>query len=140
MAAARWFVRSASASAAGVRPLSTLRTTTSRVFMPSSKETPGESTPSYQLLVRAGFIRKVRCCRGPRLQAATANARRHSHTRGRAPPQSSVGVFNLLPLALRSLRKLEALVDEELAGIGAPGRGRRAGGRDQRQVNSPRCA
>jgi len=29
-------------------------------------------------------------------------------------------VFNLLPLALRSLRKLEALVDEELTAVGAP--------------------
>ena len=36
------------------------RTTTSRLFMPSSRETAADSTPGHQLLLRAGYIRKVR--------------------------------------------------------------------------------
>jgi prolyl-tRNA synthetase len=63
----------------------------SRLLAPTLKEAPREAEiPSHALLVRAGFIRKV-----------------------------AAGIYDFLPLALRSVRKIENIVREELDAAGA---------------------
>ncbi len=63
----------------------------SELLIPTLKETPAEAeVVSHQLLLRAGFIRKL-----------------------------TSGVYSYLPLALRCLRKFEAIVREEMARAGA---------------------
>ncbi|MEW6080432.1 MAG: proline--tRNA ligase [Bacillota bacterium] len=58
----------------------------SQAFMPTLRENPADAEiPSHQLMVRAGLIRKV------------------------AP-----GIYNLLPFGLRAVRKVEAIVREEM--------------------------
>jgi len=60
-------------------------------FIPTLKEVPSDAEViSHQLLVRAGMIRQV-----------------------------SRGVYDLLPLALRSIRRIEAIVREEMNRAGA---------------------
>lgn len=59
-------------------------------FLPTLKETPSEAEiQSHKLMLRAGFIRKL-----------------------------SSGVYNLLPLGVRSARKVENIVREEMNRIG----------------------
>ena len=63
----------------------------SQLFCPTLKETPKDAEVlSHQLMLRAGFIRKV-----------------------------SSGIYNLLPLGLKVIRKYEAIVREEMARVGA---------------------
>src|SRR5262245_37965932 len=63
----------------------------SRLFAPTLKEAPGDATAvSHRLLVRAGFIRQL-----------------------------SAGIYSLLPLAVRTQAKIEAILREEMAAIGA---------------------
>jgi prolyl-tRNA synthetase len=63
----------------------------SRFFAPTLKEDPAEaSVPSHRLLVRAGFIRQL-----------------------------GAGIYSLLPLAVRTLGKIETIVREEMARTGA---------------------
>jgi len=62
----------------------------SRAFIPTLKEAPVDAVAvSHTLLVRGGFIRQL-----------------------------SAGVYSLLPLAVRSLTRIEAIVREEMNGIG----------------------
>ncbi|OQS06631.1 prolyl-tRNA synthetase [Thraustotheca clavata] len=62
----------------------------STTFVPTTKEVPADAAiPSHQLLVRAGFIRKT-----------------------------SNGIYMMLPLACRTLAKLEAIIDEHMHAIG----------------------
>jgi len=62
----------------------------SRFFAPTLKEGPAEATAaSHRLLVRAGFIRQL-----------------------------GAGLYSMLPLAMRTLGKIEAIVREEMEGIG----------------------
>ncbi len=59
-------------------------------FIPTSKETPADAVvPSHQLMVRAGLIRQV-----------------------------VAGAYSYLPLGYRSLRKVEAIVREEINAAG----------------------
>ncbi|KDO21460.1 prolyl-tRNA synthetase [Saprolegnia parasitica CBS 223.65] len=61
----------------------------SATFIPTTKEVPADAAiPSHQLLVRAGFIRKT-----------------------------SNGIYMMLPLAGRSLAKLEAIIDTHMHAI-----------------------
>lgn len=63
----------------------------SRLFAPTLRRAPGEAVAvSHQLLVRAGFIRQL-----------------------------GAGIYSSLPLAVRSLRKIEAIVREEMERVGA---------------------
>lgn len=63
----------------------------SQVFAPTLKETPKEAeVVSHKLLLRAGYIRKL-----------------------------AAGIYNFLPLGIRSVRKVEAIVREELDRAGA---------------------
>ncbi len=63
----------------------------SEFFIPTTKETPAEATvPSHQLMIRAGLIRQV-----------------------------VAGAYTYLPLGYRSLRKIEAIVREEMNRAGA---------------------
>ncbi len=63
----------------------------SRLFIPTLRETPAEAeVPSHQLLLRAGYIRQL-----------------------------AAGVYSYLFLAQRSLRKIIAIVREEMDRIGA---------------------
>jgi prolyl-tRNA synthetase len=63
----------------------------SRYFIPTVKETPSDAEViSHQLMLRAGMIRKL-----------------------------SAGIYNYLPLGLRSIRKFEAIVREEMNRAGA---------------------
>ena len=56
----------------------------SQVFAPTLKETPKEAeVVSHKLLLRAGYIRKL-----------------------------AAGIYNFLPLGIRSVRKVEAIVRE----------------------------
>ena len=58
----------------------------SQLFCPTLKETPKEAeVVSHQLMLRAGMIRKV-----------------------------AAGIYAILPLGLRSIRKFEAIVREEM--------------------------
>ena len=62
----------------------------SRVFIPTLKEAPAEAqVPSHVLLVRAGFVRQV-----------------------------AAGIYDYLPLARRTLAKIEAIIREEMNAIG----------------------
>jgi prolyl-tRNA synthetase len=62
----------------------------SRAFIPTLREDPAEAeAPSHKLLLRAGFIRQL-----------------------------GAGIYSLLPLAHRVLRKVEAIVREEIEAIG----------------------
>ena len=62
----------------------------SQTLIPTSKETPADAQiVSHQLLVRGGFIRQL-----------------------------TAGVYDFLPLGLRSLRKAERIVREEMNAIG----------------------
>lgn len=62
-----------------------------RFFIPTSKETPAEAVvPSHQLMLRAGLIRQV-----------------------------VAGAYTYLPLGYRTLRKVEAIVREEMNRAGA---------------------
>jgi prolyl-tRNA synthetase len=63
----------------------------SQCFIPTVKETPADAEViSHQLMLRAGMIRKV-----------------------------AAGIYNYLPLGLRSIRKVEAIVREEMNRAGA---------------------
>jgi prolyl-tRNA synthetase len=63
----------------------------SRYFIPTYKETPAEAESiSHQLMLRAGMIRKL-----------------------------AAGIYTYLPVALRSLKKVEAIVREEMNRAGA---------------------
>lgn len=63
----------------------------SRYFIPTTKETPSDAeVVSHQLMLRAGMIRKL-----------------------------AAGIYNYLPLGLRSIRKFEAIVREEMNRAGA---------------------
>jgi len=63
----------------------------SRYFIPTVKETPSDAeVVSHQLMLRAGMIRKL-----------------------------AAGIYNYLPLGLRSIRKFEAIVREEMNRAGA---------------------
>lgn len=63
----------------------------SRYFLPVLKETPSDAQiPSHQLMLRAGMIR-----------------------------QSSAGIYSWLPLGLKVLRKVEAIVRSEMDAAGA---------------------
>ncbi|MBK5276800.1 MAG: proline--tRNA ligase [Desulfuromonadales bacterium] len=63
----------------------------SRYFIPTLKETPSDAEViSHQLMLRAGMIRKL-----------------------------SAGIYNYLPLGLRSIRKFENIVREEMNKAGA---------------------
>jgi len=63
----------------------------SRYFIPTVREVPSEAeTASHRLMIRAGMIRKL-----------------------------AAGVYNLLPLGLRSIRKVENIVREEMNRAGA---------------------
>ncbi len=60
-------------------------------FIPTTKETPADATvPSHQLMIRAGLIRQV-----------------------------VAGAYTYLPLGYRSLRKVEAIVREEMNAAGS---------------------
>ena len=63
----------------------------SRMFIPTMKEEPKEAeVVSHRLMLRAGFIRRL-----------------------------SSGIYTWLPLGLRSLRKVEGIIREEMNGVGA---------------------
>ncbi|WP_428940134.1 proline--tRNA ligase [Fontivita pretiosa] len=62
-----------------------------RTLIPTSKEAPADATvPSHVLMLRAGLIRQV-----------------------------AAGIFDFLPLGLRSLHKAAAIVREQISAIGA---------------------
>src|ERR1700741_5284563 len=62
----------------------------SKLFIPTLRETPAEAeVASHQLLLRAGYIRQL-----------------------------SAGIYNYLPLAQRSLLKIQQIVREEMNAIG----------------------
>jgi prolyl-tRNA synthetase len=62
-----------------------------KTLIPTSRQAPADAeVPSHQLLLRAGYIRKV-----------------------------AAGVYDYLPLGLRSLRKAAQIVRQEMDGIGA---------------------
>ncbi len=63
----------------------------SRYFLPTLKEVPSEAeVPSHQLMLRAGMIRKL-----------------------------AAGIYSYLPYGLRSLRKVETIIREEMNRAGA---------------------
>jgi len=63
----------------------------SQYFLPTLKETPSEAeVPSHQLMFRAGMIRKL-----------------------------TSGIYSYLPLGLRSIQKVEAIIREEMNRAGA---------------------
>lgn len=63
----------------------------SRMFLPTMKEEPKEAeVVSHKLMLRAGFIRRL-----------------------------SSGIYTWLPLGLKSLRKVERIIREEMDGTGA---------------------
>ncbi len=63
----------------------------SQLFAPTLREDPAEAeVPSHRLLLRAGFVRQV-----------------------------AAGIYTTLPLGLRSVRKIEAIVREEMDASGA---------------------
>jgi prolyl-tRNA synthetase len=63
----------------------------SRYFLPTLKETPSEAeVPSHQLMFRAGMIRKL-----------------------------AAGIYSYLPYGLRAIRKVEAIIREEMNRAGA---------------------
>src|SRR5215467_7133316 len=63
----------------------------SRAFLPTLKENPADATvPSHILLLRAGYLRPL-----------------------------AAGIYSYLPLFQRVVRKIEAVLREEMAAIGA---------------------
>src|SRR4030066_781823 len=63
----------------------------SKYFLPTLKETPSEAeVPSHQLMFRAGMIRKL-----------------------------AAGIYSYLPYGLRAIRKVEAIIREEMNRAGA---------------------
>src|SRR3989304_547725 len=63
----------------------------SQYLLPTLKEVPSKAeVPSHQLMLRAGMIRKV-----------------------------ASGIYSYLPLGLRSIRKVEAIIREEMNRAGA---------------------
>ena len=63
----------------------------SRMLLPTLKESPSDAEViSQKLMIRAGMIRKV-----------------------------AAGVYNLLPMGLRAVRKVESIVREEMNRAGA---------------------
>ena len=63
----------------------------SRLFAPTLKETPKEAeVASHKLLLRAGYIRKL-----------------------------AAGIYDFLPLGLRAIQKVEAILRDELGRAGA---------------------
>ncbi|HKZ16120.1 MAG TPA: proline--tRNA ligase, partial [Geobacteraceae bacterium] len=63
----------------------------SQYFIPTVKETPADAeVVSHKLMLRAGMIRKL-----------------------------AAGIYNYLPLGLRSIRKVENIVREEMNRAGA---------------------
>ncbi|WP_248340931.1 proline--tRNA ligase [Anaeromyxobacter paludicola] len=63
----------------------------SQLFIPTLKEAPADAqVASHKLLVRAGFIRQL-----------------------------GAGIYDVLPLAKRTLTRIEAIIREEMAAIGA---------------------
>jgi len=63
----------------------------SQYFLPTSKEVPSEAeVPSHQLMLRTGMIRKL-----------------------------AAGIYSYLPLGLRAIRKVEAIIREEMNRAGA---------------------
>src|SRR5262245_1438023 len=63
----------------------------SKLFIPTLKDAPADAqVPSHKLLVRAGFIRQL-----------------------------GAGIYDYLPLGKRTLTKIEAILREEMAAIGA---------------------
>jgi prolyl-tRNA synthetase len=63
----------------------------SKYFLPTLKEVPSEAeVPSHQLMFRAGMIRKL-----------------------------AAGIYSYLPLGLRTIRKVEAIIREEMNRAGA---------------------
>jgi len=63
----------------------------SQAFIPTTKEAPNDATlPSHIFLSRAGFIQQV-----------------------------AAGLYNYLPLAKKVIRKIESIINEEMASIGA---------------------
>ncbi|AKT41619.1 proline--tRNA ligase [Chondromyces crocatus] len=63
----------------------------SKAFIPTLKEVPADAqVASHQLLLRAGFVRQL-----------------------------GAGIYSYLPLTLRALRKVEQVIREEMAAIGA---------------------
>ena len=76
---------------AGQTVKSTLSMRWTKLFIPTLREVPAEAeVPSHQLLLRAGFIRQL-----------------------------SAGIYSYLPLARRTLLKIEQIVREEMDHIGA---------------------
>jgi prolyl-tRNA synthetase len=72
-------------------PRSAPRMRQSKLFIPTLKETPAEATvASHVLLLRAGFIRPL-----------------------------AAGIYSHLPLFQRVLRKVEAIIRDEMAAVGA---------------------
>ena len=63
----------------------------SQLFIPTLREDPADAEAvSHRLMLRAGFIRQL-----------------------------GAGIYSMLPLGYRVIRKIEAIVREEMAGIGA---------------------
>jgi prolyl-tRNA synthetase len=78
-------------SSALARAASSLAVRRSSLFIPTLREAPAEATlRSHQLLIRGGYARQ---CAG--------------------------GIYMLLPLGLRVVQRIEALIDEEMAAVGA---------------------
>ena len=76
---------------AGQTVKSTLSMRWTKLFIPTLREVPAEAeVPSHQLLLRSGFIRQL-----------------------------SAGIYSYLPLARRTLLKIEQIVREEMDRIGA---------------------
>jgi len=63
----------------------------SQLYVPTLRETPAEAeVVSHQLLLRAGYVRQL-----------------------------AAGIYNYLPLAQRSLLKIQQIIREEMDAIGA---------------------
>ncbi|KAG5458493.1 MAG: hypothetical protein BJ554DRAFT_1266, partial [Olpidium bornovanus] len=91
----------------------------SKQFAVTLKENqlPRATAVSHHLLLRAGFLRQVRGGGGI---LPTPLRRRWKHASGLPPGpfKSAAGVFAFLPLAVRSLNKIEALIDQEMERLG----------------------
>eukprot|EP00053_Salpingoeca_punica_P014021 m.127291 g.127291 ORF g.127291 m.127291 type:complete len:566 (+) comp16362_c0_seq1:448-2145(+) len=90
-AASRHRFSTSAASRSSAPSSSVRRVLAQELYAPVMRDTPRDAAiASHQLMLRAGYIR-----------------------------QSSAGIYNLLPLALRSLNKIIRIVDEEMEAIGA---------------------
>ena len=89
--AARWFCSAACARGAdGAGNAVEVRADAKDMFIPTLKFSPTDITaPSHELMLRAGLMR-----------------------------QTGAGLFSLLPLGVRSLNKLKAMIHAEMAAIG----------------------